>query len=165
MAIVNRSSGFVTNAEASPPTKNDSTTRGSVKDTVGSITPATDDAATSIGRLVRVPSNARVTKLSLTCAAFTTAGAVDVGVYRTSGDGGAVVDADFFASAQALTAALADASVLNESGVNTIANQLLPLWQAAGLASDPGGELDIAYTITTTFNGGQVVLARCQYVI
>lgn len=165
MAIVNRSSGFITNADATPPTKTDSIIRGIERATIGVITPAADDTAGSVGRLLRVSSNVRVSAVSLTCAAFTTAGAADVGVYRTPGDGGAVVDADFFASAQVLTAALADASILNESTVNTLANQLLPLWQAVGLASDPGGELDIAYTITTTFIGGQAILAKCRFVM
>ena len=47
---------------------------------------------TSVIRLVSVPSNAIITGMYLQSAAQT-AGKFDVGLYRTNGDGGAVVDA------------------------------------------------------------------------
>lgn len=167
MAVVNRSSGFITNADASPPVINDSYLRGQVNEAVGTITPATDDSATSIGRLVRVPSNCRLSKLELSAADFTTAGVADIGVYRSVADGGAVVDADFFASLLDFAAGSGLGThndVTNESGTYTLAKQVQPLWQAVGLASDPGGYLDICYTITTNFNGGQQILAKATYV-
>ena len=39
-------------------------------------------------------------------------------------------------------------------GVVTIAEHAMPLWQVAGLSSDPNCDFDIAGTIETTFNGG-----------
>lgn len=158
MAVVNRNSGLIANTVASPKVLN-SPAGGSpavLKETIGVVTPAADDTAASIHRFVRVPSNARISELRVTCAIASSAGAVDVGVYQTAENGGAAVDVDFFASAQALSgAALADADLLNESATNTLAKQAQPLWQALGIATvDPQRDYDIAWTITTTFNGG-----------
>ena len=169
MAIVNRTSTFDTNAAATPKVKNNPFLRGVLLEAVGLITPATDDSATSIGRLVRVPSNSRVSQILVTAADFTTAGVADIGVYRVAEDGGAVVDADFFASAfdfAAGTGAGVDlATLINESTTNTPAKQEQPLWQALGLTADPGVDYDIAYTITTAFNGGQPILMKVRYVM
>lgn len=104
---------------------------------------------TSIIRLVSVPSNAIVTALLFQSAAQT-AGKFDIGVYRNNSDGGAVVSAAFFASAVDCASAVVQTDVLNESGTNTIAKQAQPLWQAAGMTSDPKSMLDIALTVVTT---------------
>jgi hypothetical protein len=60
-------------------------------------------AANDTVRLVRVPSNARISQVLLSTGDATTAGAVNIGVWQTNDNGGAVVDADLFASALALT--------------------------------------------------------------
>lgn len=168
MAIVNRNSAAIANDVAVPSVKNQPYIDNTLKEVVGLITPATDDSATSIGRLVRVPSRARVSQLLVTAADFTTAGVADFGVYRTLEDGGAAVDVDYFASAfdfAASTGAGVDlATLINESTTNTPAKQEQPLWQALGLSADPGVEYDIAYTITTAFNGGQPILMKVRYV-
>ena len=133
---------------------------------VGLVTPATDDSATSVHRMCTVPSRARVSQILVTAADFTTAGVADVGVYKSNG--GAVVDADFFASAfdfAAGTGAGVDlVTLINESTTNTPAKQEQPLWQALGLSADPGIDYDIALTITTAYNGGQPVLMKVRYV-
>ena len=169
MAVVNRTSDFITNSDTSPPTLTSaSASRGAVMEAIGTITPATDDSGTSIGRLVRVPSNARVSALTLSAADFTTAGVADIGVYYSTKNGGAVIDADFFASLLDFAASSGlgeNLSVLNESTTNTLTKQTQPLWQAVGLSADPQCDLDIAYTITTAFNGGQQILCRCRYVV
>jgi len=121
-------------------------------------------SATSVIRLVSVPSNGIVTDVRFTSGAQA-AGALDIGVYRTNADGGAVVDADFFASAVAVTAASLNVDVLNESTVFTVAKQSQPLWQAAGMTSDPKAQLDLALTITTDITTGlQPVQLRASYV-
>jgi hypothetical protein len=137
-----------------------------LREVCGLVTPAADDTAASIHRFVRVPSNARVSQVLVTCAVATTAAAVDVGVYRTIEDGGAVVNVSFFASAQALSgAALTESDLKNESTTNTLAKQEQPLWQAVGAAADPHCDYDIAWTITTTFNGGPTAaLMKVRYV-
>lgn len=107
-----------------------------------------------IVRLVRVPSNARIDAVLLTTGDATTAGAIDIGVYQTADNGGAVVDADLFASALALTGGpFLRSDQTWESGQYTYAESCLPLWAALGLSVDPGIEYDIAATVTTTGNG------------
>lgn len=158
MAEVNRNSGLIANAVATPPTMNQASTGASAyrKTTAGRVTPAADDSANSIHRFVRVPSNCRVESIKVTAAQASTAGAVNVGVYYPAHiNAGAVIDADFFASAQSLSAAaLSRTEVAFESTTYTLTKRLQPLWQALGLSADPGCELDIAWTISTTFNGG-----------
>ena len=104
---------------------------------------------TSVIRLLSIPSNAIVTDLRISSAAQT-AGKFDVGVYRINGDGGAVVDQDFFASAVDCASAVDNTAILNESGTNTLAKQAQALWQAIGMASDPKALLDICATVVTT---------------
>lgn len=168
MAVVNRTSAYITNADATPVVLTDAlSSRSDLKEAIGTITPATDDSANSIGRLVRVPSNARVSALTLSAADFTTAGVADIGVYYASDkNAGAVIDADFFASLLDFSGGpFADLTVINESTTNTLTKQVQPLWQAIGLTADPQCEFDIAYTITTAFNGGQQILCKCKYVV
>lgn len=146
----------ITNREASPRVLNNPGTGvGAVeKCAVGHLASVTASLSTgSIIRLVSVPSNAIVTDLRESSGAQT-AGAMDVGVYRTNGDGGAVVDADFFATAVSLAAATVNVDILNESGTNTLAKQSQPLWQALGMASDPKSMLDICATISTDVTTG-----------
>jgi hypothetical protein len=118
-------------------------------------------------RLVRVPSNARIDAVLLTTGDATTAGAIDIGVYQTAGNGGAVVDADLFASALALTGGPFTRSDQTwESGQYTYAESCLPLWEALGLSVDPNRDYDIVATVTTTGDGmGTTMVLEVQYAI
>lgn len=140
---------------------------GYIKTVRGLITPAADDSANSVFRAVRVPSNAKITSVKVSAADATTAGAINVGVYRyTDAGDGAVVDADLFASAFDLAGGpYARQEVVFESGEYTYAESVQPLWQAAGLTEDPHGYLVIAATVSTTFNGGPTaILFEVDYV-
>ncbi len=156
MAVTNRKSTSVTNATASPRTINNPALNGSrLQEVVGVIASAADDTVASIGRFCRVPSNGRVSQVLVSAADATTAGAINIGLYRTEDDGGAVVDADLFASALDLAGGpYANLDVTFESGEYTYAESEKALWEVLGLTSDPGYTYDIAYTISTTFNGG-----------
>ncbi len=158
----------ITNREATPPVlSNPGLGVGGIeKCAYGYLASVTASLSiTSIIRLVEVPSNAIVTDLRLTSAAQA-AGAFDVGVYRNSKDGGAVVDADLFGSAVSCASAVVNSDVLNESTNNTIAKQSQPLWQAAGLSVDPKSTLDIALTVATTdvTTGTGAIALRVRYV-
>ncbi len=108
---------------------------------------------TSRIRMVSVPSNAVIKDITVQSDAQT-AGAFDIGVYRTIADGGAVVDQDFFTSAISLASALAHGAVashvMTEAGTYTVDKQQQPLWQAAGMTTDPKSDLDIVFTVATT---------------
>lgn len=169
MAVTNRNSDQIANIVAVPRVTLFPADGPSILRTVrGVVTPAADDSATSVFRLCRIPSNAVIRSVILTAGNATTAGAGDVGLYQTAENGGAVVDADLFASAQALTssAAARGLDVTLESGVYTTANANQQLWAVLGLSSDPKRDYDVAYTITTTHNGGPTSLAiEVRYVV
>lgn len=106
------------------------------------------DSIASTFRIVRVPSNAIITSATLFNGAVTGA-AADVGLYQTAANGGAVVDADFFAAAQSIATASAGVNVL---GGNTAtygpANRNKRIWEVLGLTADPMREYDVVLTLT-----------------
>lgn len=160
--MTNKTSSQITNS------RNDATDNGNVEGGVvrvrrGSIISGATDASGTIQRFLRVPSNAVVSQVLFSTAAAT-GGAVDIGVYQPAEAGGAVIDADFFASALAITAALNRSDQTFESGVYAPALRMQPLWQALGLAADPGREFDIATTITTTYNGASTTVPQLMEV-
>lgn len=166
MATVN--STWITNAVASPKvatTSNESV--GTMKSAKSVATVAATQASGDIIRMVRVPSNARIGQVLLSTADATTAGAINIGVYQTADNGGAVVDADLFASALALTGGpFTNSDQTFESGEYTYAESALPLWKALGLSADPSREYDIAATVTTTGDGmGTTIALEVRYVI
>lgn len=108
-------------------------------------------------RMTRIPSRARVTGVWLQSDDLGTGGTVDVGLYRTVADGGAVVDADFFASAvDTDTAAVAKTDVTYESGVVTIANRGKRIWEQLALSADPQVDYDLSVTRNTASGTGNV---------
>jgi hypothetical protein len=107
-------------------------------------------SATSVIRLVEVPSNAIVHSVKISSGAQT-AGKFDIGVYRNNADGGAAVDQDFFTTDLDCASAVIDQEcVMKATSVNTIAKRNQPLWQAIGMTSDPKTTLDICATVHTT---------------
>ena len=103
------------------------TGRSSAKliEAVGYVANAADDSGTSIHRFCRVPSNARISQILFSTGDATTAGALDIGIYQTAENGGAVVDADLFASAVDLTGGpFYNVDETYESGQYTMADVL-----------------------------------------
>lgn len=151
MATETLYSTAATNARAVPRVPNSSFTEsGILRTSRGSVTVTSGMTSGSIYHLVSVPADARIVSVKFNNPAGSASSAFDVGVYRTPGDGGAVVDADLFASALACTSANVDLDITGESTVNTNAKREQPLWQAAGLSTNPGGLLSIAATNTAT---------------
>lgn len=163
MAVEFRSSSLISNADAVPAVLNSPRVDGGAERVkVATISVVNADSIGSILRLFRVPSNAVMTDLKLYCPAITTA-ATDIGLYRTAKDGGAVVDADLFTSAQALTSALNGTDVLHESGVFSLTNSGQELWQALNLTSDPSVFYDVAMTLTAAAGSTGVVKVIGRY--
>lgn len=174
MAITDRNSTQIANLlDNTPSVRNDtSNADGVMRTALGYIANAADDSATSVQRAVRIPSNANVRSVKLSTGDATTAGAIDVGVYYADDNPasatGAEIDADFFADAFDLTSGpIVKTELLDQDGANnTIVKQQLPLWEALGLSSDPGGYFDVAVTIATTYNGAAVgQLFEVQYTL
>lgn len=159
-------SATITNRDATPRVASNSRLAGAhLRSAVGYATSIAGVLTGSTYRLVSVPSNAYVRSVLLSCAALGGSTAHDVGVYRTTADGGAVVDADLFASGVSTVSALSRSDVTNESTTNTVAVREQPLWQAAGMAADPGGYLDIVLTSTATNTSGGLIGVEVNYVI
>ena len=141
----------MTNDRATPRVPNASfTDKGILRTSRGSVTVTSGQTAPSVYHLVGVPSNARVVSVKLNNPAGSASSAFDIGVYRHPNDGGAIVSQALFGSAVACTTANVDLDVTGESTTYVNAKREQPLWQAAGLTSDPGGELSIVATSTAT---------------
>lgn len=163
-AVVTTKSTAITNRDATPAVITDGRLeRASMRSCIGSVLAVNGDSIGSKYILASVPSTAMVRKVLLSCVAITS-GAGDIGVYRNTKDGGAVVDADFFASAQSIASILNNSDVTNESTIYTIDKREMPLWQAAGLTADPQTTLDIAITLTAATTAGGLVGAQVEYV-
>lgn len=161
-------STWITNATATPVVLTNS--NQSAGQCVSAKSVATVSATIPSGdivRMVRVPSNARIDAVLLNTGDATTAGAIDIGIYQTEANGGAVVDADLFASALALTGGpFNNSDQTFESGEYTYAEAALPLWQVLGLSADSNREYDVCATVTTTGNGmGTTLGLEVKYVI
>lgn len=159
MAVVNVKSDALTSIDSIPSVKvNASRKGGRVKADVGIAAFAASDA-TSIARMLRVRSDVRVIALRFGCADLGTSGTVDIGLHRTEADGGAVVDADLFASAvDTDAAALKLTDVMNESGVVAVGNYGKTLWEQLGLSADPMIDYDVTITRNSAQATGTVVL-------
>lgn len=164
MATEALKSTAITNGDATPVDLTAAyLSHGRVRESVAIIEAAGGDAGSTY-RMVRVPSSARVCALWFACDDLGTGLTMDVGLYQVAANGGAVVDADFFASAiDVATAAVAETNVLHESGVNNIDDSEKRIWEALGLTADPQIPYDIVCTSNTAAATGTIKL-RVQYV-
>lgn len=169
MAVVNTKAAAITNADAAQQALVSPKILGApMREAHGTLEAVNGDSIGSTYRLCRVPSRAVISRVLLSCDAITTC-AGDVGVYETAANGGAVVDADFFASAQSLAAALANTDVTHEADPADaaagygLADVEKPLWQALGLTADPMKFYDIAVTLTAAAASAGTVGLRVQY--
>jgi len=167
MAVELLKSTAITNRDAKPSVLNDGRIeRGTRKVAQGWATPSATASIASILTLVSVPSTAVIQQILLSNGAVTTA-AGDIGVYRPTavdGTAGAVVSVSLFATAVSIATAQTNLDVTNESTTYTITKQDQPLWQAAGLAADPGGTLDISMTLTIAATASAQVKLTVIYV-
>lgn len=171
MAVVTTKSLAVTNSDALPQTLSPQRIDGGrLRERVGFVEATATDSIGSVYRLMRINSVDRVSRLLLSCDAITTA-AGNIGLYDvTAVNAGAVVDADFFASAQDLSAALVNVDVTHEADAADagagfgLADIEKPLWQALGLAADPGKQYDVAVTLTAAATGAGTVSLKLQYI-
>lgn len=159
MAVVNTKSTVITNADSTTYTLNKKGLSGGVvKVARGTVeTTATDDIA-SVYRFCRLPSSARIVMVKLYSDDINTAGEFDFGLYKTAADGGAVVDADAFASAVVLdSGAIVGTEIQHESAVYGVEDIETQLWQIAGLSTDPKIMYDVCATATEAPNGAGTI--------
>jgi hypothetical protein len=92
----------------------------------------------------------RPVSLTLFCDALT-GGAADLGLYRAAADGGALVSAALFASAQSVASANA-AGISARFEADDVANVEKRIWELLGLTADPNLEYDVALTLTAALS-------------
>lgn len=141
-------STIITNADATPATINTAQlANGRERSMRGVVTATTTKDAGSTYRFFRIKSNDLVKQLLLDNASWGASCTADFGLYKTAADGGAVVDADFFASAVDMNTANRALDITRESGVITVANMEKPVWELLGLSADPQIEYDVVATL------------------
>jgi hypothetical protein len=163
MAAENLKSGAITNRDATPAVLNNG--QGSqVRRTFGKIEAAGGDAGSTYD-FCSVPSNARCVRLWFQCDDLGTGLTMNVGLYQTTANGGAVVDQDFFASAlDVATAAVALTEITFERGAALIDEIEKPLWERLGLSADPQRDYDIVGVSASAAATGTAMVI-CEYVI
>jgi hypothetical protein len=137
-----KNSDLVANFEATPQVANSANLlHGVVRVAQGTIVVAAGDSDDDdIVMLAPIPSNAVVPNIFVGSDTFGGSCTFNVGIYQTDGT---VVDEDYFATAVADAAALAD--VRHEAADINTAGKMM--WEMAGASSDPGGFYYIAATM------------------
>jgi hypothetical protein len=166
MAVENKKSTIVGNADAVPAVLTSPRIAGGhLRAQVATVEVAAADDDTSVFRLFRLPSNAKVTAFSLFNDAITGGTSYDIGLYRTAADGGAAVDVDAFASAVDLSSGRAASGPLvatfEAQNIDKIEQEL---WQVASLTTDPGVMYDVALTANTVGTGAGTISAIIEYI-
>lgn len=167
MAVVTLKSGAITNRDSSPSVMNNANIAGGVlREFVGTLESVSGDSIGSVYIFGSIPSSARVSQLLLYCDDIGTTTVADFGLYRTTNDGGAVVDADFFGSAVSLKdGALNGSDITHESAVFGLEDAEKQIWQALGLSSDPAIMYDVAATLTAASDSAGTITVKCTYVV
>lgn len=166
MAVVTTKSTQITNRDASPRVLNNSFLEGAmVRHARDVCAIANGDSVGSKYIFFSIPSNALVISVRENSPDIGTTTAADVGLYRTTQDGGAVVDADFFKAATVLNAGAISKSEVVAGNVATVANGGKRIWELLGLASDPKILYDVALTLTGAADAAGSVLLEIDYVV
>lgn len=163
MAVVNTLATPVSNADASPVVPNyPKLVNGDLRCSAGSVTKAGSDSNASTYRLARLPSHARIVGLGIKSAAITGMTDVDIGVYQTAANGGAVVEKDALEDGLDMSSAIN--TIAGPGGV-AAADGLKPLWELLGLSEDPGIDYDIVATANAAGAGSGVIGLNVLWVV
>lgn len=163
MAAENLKSGVITNRDATPVTLT-TANPGQVMRAYGVVEAAGGDAGSTY-RFCTVPSNAKMVRAFYSCDDLGTGLTLNIGLYQTTANGGAVVDADFFASAlDVATSAIAVTEITFERGATLIDELEEPLWERLGLSADSQRDYDVtAVSVSAAATG--TVAVWVEYVI
>lgn len=166
MAVVTVKSTQITNRDATPRVFNNSRiSGGDVRHARAIAAIANGDSATSKYLMFQIPSRAMPISVRISSPDIGTTTTADIGLYRTTVDGGAVVDADFFTAAKVLNAgAIAKSESLN-GNVVSIANSEKVIWDLLGLTADPAIDYDVVLTLVGAADAAGTVLLEIDYTV
>lgn len=153
-AVVAVKSTAITNADASPVVFNSANIeKGNDRISRAVIAIGNGDSIGSTYRIARVRSSDKVNAILFWAPDIGTTTAGDVGLYDSTANGaaGAVVDADFYASAVAFSSGPYNAVDVTYEALaagGSLANGEKRIWEALGLSADPNKDYDIVLTLT-----------------
>jgi hypothetical protein len=166
MAVVTVKSTQITNRDASPRVLNNAYQAGGAKKTAcGTVSIANGDSIASRYVHCTIPSNARISSVRKTHPDIGTTTAGDIGLYKTTQDGSAVVDADFFSAASVFNAGAVLATEVGFGNVLSAANAEKRVWEALGLTADPKISYDVCTTLTAAADAAGTLFLDVDYVI
>lgn len=160
----NQNSLIITNRDSNPValTSANNGSMGNAFSTYGHVPVTTGEVSGNILRLLQLPSNARLNEVSLYSTALGGTCAGNIGFYRNTRDGGAIVGSgNQLGSAVSLVSAVNGAE---QSGSITPITRAQPLWQVLGFAADPRTTFDLAITLTANVAAAGSVGIEVGYV-
>jgi hypothetical protein len=164
MGVVTTKSKFITNRDAGT-LSNSNYAKGMMIESLGVASAASGDSVGSKYVMCQVPSNARMSELLVTAPDIGTTTAGDIGLYDTTANGGAVVDADFFTAAFVLNAGAVANSNVCHGNIVTLANSEKMIWELLGLTSDPNKHYDIVVTLTGAADAAGAIHVKARYAV
>jgi len=162
MPVFARVSTNIANRDVAPRILSPAHLRGGVIHTaVATFELSSGDSIGSTYRICEVPSNAIIDRITYWSDAITSA-AMDVGLFQTTENGGALVDIDAYASAVTIATAivLGTEAMFEARNIDTIEQRV---FQDAGLTADPGRGYDIVARLTAASTAAGTLSMRVQY--
>lgn len=165
MAVVQVKSTAITNRDASPRVHNSSYLQaGQLRQSVGTVLVTTGDTSTSTYIMGEVPSNARLSSISLWSDAMGTGTTLDLGIWQNTANGSASVSPTLFASGLNIhTAAIAGTNEMFSA--LTVDNVEKRIWELLGLSADPEISYDVVGRLAVTADAGGKLTLKIDYVI
>lgn len=164
MAVVKVKSQQITNRDASPKVINDSAyAKGLVKKAIAEAVIGNGDSIGSKYLLFSIPSNAVVSSVKISSPDIGTTTTANVGLYKTTADGAAVVDADFFKASVSLKDGAILKSEVAFGNVMTYANCYKKIWQHLALAEDSKLMYDVVLTLDGAADAAGTAMVEIEY--
>ncbi len=166
MAVVTVKSQAITNRDSTPSVMNDAANfKGRLQSFIASAAITSGDSVGSKYILGSIPSNAVVHSLLVTSPDIGTTTVADVGLYKSTADGGAVVDVDYFDDALSLKdGALANLDVAFNNALTT-ANCHKKVWEGLALSADPSLMYDVVLTLEGAADATGTVMVKLVYAV
>ena len=166
MAVVNVKSAALTNRDATPRVPNlGAIDRAQMFAARGLATITSGDSAASVYRLCTIPSDAIVLAVWKSHPDIGTTTTADIGLYKTTRDGSAVVDADAFTAATVLNAGAVNKTDVGHGNLMTVANFEKRVWELLGLTADPFIDYDVCATLVGAADGTGALALEVEYVV
>lgn len=166
MAVVVVKSTGMTNRDATPRViNNPAAFKQLVQGFLGQAVVTSGNSTGSTYLFGQIPSNAVVRSVRVSAPDIGTTTTMDIGLYRSTADGSAVVDADFFAAAVVLNAGAIANTDVTRLNVATIALCEKMVWELLGLSADPKVIYDVVGTLVGAADGTGTMMVDAAFAV